>query len=151
MSEEMDTLRQVFAEVAENLAFMFAEVPEEDEFPEAEPPCMLAQMSFLGPFNGKLYIAVPQHMCPEIAANVLGLDPDDELVVKQPTDALKELLNVTCGNLLTTMAGEDPIFDLTPPEVVVLDKKGWDDFAAAPGTVRFIVDENPVLLRMEKQ
>jgi len=142
-------LRTVFAEISESLAFMFVEEPEDET--SADPDTndlVLAFMGFSGPFSGKLVIAVPASLCPEIAANVLGLDPDDELVQAKPYDALKELLNVTCGNVLTAIAGEEPIFDLTPPEVKKMDLTAWQALRNMPGTQQHLVEDRPVLLQL---
>jgi chemotaxis protein CheY-P-specific phosphatase CheC len=151
MSEsDKELLRDVFAEVVENLAFMFTEEPEEDAMLSAEGGWVCARMNFMGPFTGALALAVPVEMCPEITANVLGLDPEDELVTDQPYDALKELLNVTCGNVLIAMAGEDPVFDLTVPEVTRLDPDAVRAFRESPETVVCIVDENPAMLQLHR-
>ncbi len=150
MSEDQVLLAKVFARVAEDLAFMFTESPDEELDEPAGNAFAKAHMSFHGPFSGTLSVAVPESMCAQIASNVLGLDPGDELFIQQPYDALKELLNVTCGNLLTAMAGEEPVFDLQPPEVTVLDRAGWDAFKDSPGTVPFIVEDEPVLLSLQR-
>ncbi len=148
--EQQETLRRVFAEVAESLAFMFAEDPEDAGEPlVAEDAFVQARMEFRGPFSGSLELTVPESMCPEIAANVLGLDPDDELVTSHPYDALKELLNVTCGNVLTAMAGEAPVFDLTVPEVKKLGAAEWEALKAEGQAVYCVVDDSPVLLALE--
>lgn len=141
-------LGKVFAQVAENLAFMFVETPEGEEFETLETDFVKAHMCFTGPFRGTLSIAVPRAMCPEIAASVLGLDPDDELVTRQPCDALKELLNVTCGNVLTAIAGEEPVFDLTVPELTELDLESWEAFSKSRGAIRFLVEDSPVVLQI---
>ena len=127
---------------------MFVEDPEDDMVFTTGSEFVQVNMGFSGPFKGDLSIAVPVDMCPELASNVLGLDPDDELVTRSPYDALKELLNIICGNVLTTLAGEEPVFDLTIPEVTMLDEKGWAAFIKTDGTVRFVADDVPVLLRL---
>ncbi len=141
------TAATVFAGVLENLAFMFMETPEERDLPSGTPPYVEARMTFVGPFEGALTLAAPEAMCPELAANVLGLDPDDEFVRQRPGDSLKELLNVTCGNLLSTLAGDEPIFDLTVPELHSLSEEEWAAILDAPEAMPFIVDEYPVVLR----
>jgi CheY-specific phosphatase CheX len=144
--DHTDVLMDVFSEVAENLAFMFVDPPEEDEFPEPTGPCVRAEMGFVGPFTGTVSLAVPESLCPQIAANVLGLDPDDELVTAKPHDALKELLNVTCGNLLTRIAGDEPVFDLTVPEVISLDEESWQAYQENPKTVGLILEDEPIII-----
>ena len=147
-TDHSETLAEVFAEVLESLAFMFVDDPDEDEPFEPDGGAILAVMKFTGPFNGELAIAAPDEMCPELAANVLGLEPDDEIVQANPYDALKELLNVACGNLLTAIAGDEPVFDLTPPEVAPMDAAAWNAMKEAGGAVPFLVDDQPVLLRL---
>jgi len=141
------TLQRVFAEVLEQLAFMFAD-PAEDEFQPAADGLVRASMSFRGPFGGGLTLTVPREMAPLLAANVLGLEPDDELVLQAPYDALKELLNVTCGNLLTAIAGDEPVFDLTVPEISELPPgTPWED-SNSPNTTACLVDDHPAVLRL---
>lgn len=150
MRTDPDLVRQVCFEVFEQLAFMFGEEPEEDEpLPEPTGGCVLTAMGFTGPSKGRLALAVPEDMCPEIAANVLGVDVDDELVAQNAHDALKEMLNVMCGRLLTTLAGEEPVFELTIPEVRVISEQAWQKIQATPGTLGVLVDDLPVLLRFE--
>jgi chemotaxis protein CheY-P-specific phosphatase CheC len=151
MPDDQTLLATVFSQVAENLAFMFIDTPEDEDFDLGVTKFVRASMRFHGPFAGRLAIAVPEAMCPEIAANVLGLDPGDELVTNQPYDALKELLNVTCGNLLTAVAGDDPVFDLTVPEVEPLNRDAWDAFKEEAGVVSFVVEDKPVLLRFDRE
>ena len=147
--EQKDVLVHVFAEILEQLAFMFAEPPEGEVSPPTSAALARASMGFKGPFEGKMEIVVPRDMCEELAANVLGLEPDDEMVQRAPFDALKELLNVTCGNVLTTIAGDEPVFDLTIPEVEELDPSTWPDMLARPGTVCYLVEDYAVLLHLE--
>ena len=148
MSEHQETLNDVFCDVCERLAFMFGELALDDEFPDVDSECAMASMNFTGPLKGRLTLAVPTEICPEIAANVLGLDPDDELVAQSADDALRELLNVTCGNLLTALAGEEPVFDLSVPKVSQISTDTWNTLRSAPGTAAFLVDDSPVLLNL---
>lgn len=149
MSTEHEVmLARVFARVAGDLAFMFIE-PQEDGFiPSPSGPCVSATIAFSGKFEGSLSIAVPTALCPVIAANVLGVEPEDESATDQLYDALTELLNVTCGNLLTALAGDEPVFDLTIPTVQSLDLRAWDELQRTPGTVGLVLEEHPVLLRL---
>lgn len=148
--DHSETLTRVFTEVLEQLAFMFVELPDSDsDVAPAPPDPVSANMSFRGPFSGTVILAVPREMAPVLAANVLGLDPDDELGLQAARDALKELLNVICGNVLTAIAGDEPVFDLTVPEVEDYSDEAWDELAARPGTVYCIADEFPVLLNLE--
>ncbi len=146
--EHNEMLIRVFTEVLEQLAFMFVEPPDSDETPAPSDP-VYTTMSFRGPCSGTVTLAVPREMAPVLAANVLGLNPEDELGALAASDALKELLNVTCGNVLTAIAGDEPVFDLTVPEVEDCTAEAWAELAARPGTVHCLADDFPVLLNLE--
>ncbi len=149
LSDNQATLNQVFTSVLEQLAFMFAETTEESE-PEIDGAGIVqTRMGFRGPYHGHMELIVPRNMCEELAANVLGLEPDDEMVLRAPFDALKELLNVTCGNVLTTLAGEEPIFDLSIPTVEQHEPDQWAVFRSREDTLFVLVDDFPVLLYLE--
>jgi hypothetical protein len=137
------TVRQVFCDVLEGFAFMFVEPPDE-EVPPPDGPLLAARMGFSGPRAGTVLLAVPEPLARELAANVLGVEPDDDAAM--PGDALKELLNVVVGNLLTALAGDEPVFDLTIPELVQFAAGHWEALAGKPGSRVLLVDEQPVLL-----
>ena len=120
-----------------------------EETPEYPGDTIRASMRFIGPSQGMLALAVPREICPQIAANVIGLEPDDEKVNTHAEDAIKELLNVTCGQVLTTMAGDEPVFDLTVPVVELLSEDGWSDMIESPNTIAVIMDDLPLLLHLD--
>ena len=92
MSNHDETLRRVAEQTFENLAFMFALA--DDEAAGVEPEDLLiGKVGFDGPFRGELTLRAPQ------------------------TDALRELLNVICGNLLPEIAGSEAVFDVLAPRL----------------------------------
>jgi CheY-specific phosphatase CheX len=80
---------------------------------------------------------------------MLGVGPEDERVMDRARDALKEVLNVTCGGILTHIAGDQPVFDLTVPEVDEVDGEAWRTLAGDAGTAAFMVDDYPALLKLQ--
>lgn len=54
----------------------------------------------------------------ELAANMLGLDDEEGITEDQRFDALKETMNVICGNLLPAIAGDEVVFDIDMPEIL---------------------------------
>lgn len=135
---------RVFREVLERQAFLFAEPGEEGSPGPAEAEGVVLSLAFSGPVRGRLDLSLPRGLAVEIAANVLGTEPDDPEAGARAVDACRELLNVTCGNLVTALWGEGPVFDLAIPET--LSASDWD--AAAPGTIPFLVEDHPLLLRL---
>ena len=147
-SRAKELLSGVFCDVLEKQAFMFADPVDKEDLPSIEADCIRARIGFTGEMDGELVLLVPGEMCAEIAANILGTDADDELSIQRGQDALKELLNVTCGQFLTTFAGEKPVFDLSVPEITTLDAEGWQASLDDSDTLAFLVDESPALLRI---
>ncbi len=148
-SDRAELVGNAFLDVIEKLAFMFGEPVYKDEAAEAPFNAVQARMSFRGAMSGSLLLAVPSQLCPEMAANVLGTEPDEEIALERATDTLKEVLNVTCGNVLTALAGEEPVFELSIPEVSELDVAKWGTLLDDPNTLSFLVDARPVLLNLE--
>ena len=140
-------LTDVFEDVLEKFAFMFADATEIDDLPDPEDDIMQVGMSFSGTFRGELVLALPTGMGAEIAANVLGVDAQDPKACAGAPDAAKELLNVVCGRVLTEIAGETPVFDLSVPQVSQLALEAWTELKEQPDAVAFLVDDYPVLLR----
>ncbi|MHB8079953.1 MAG: chemotaxis protein CheX, partial [Candidatus Krumholzibacteriia bacterium] len=106
-------------------------------------------MNFRGARRGSFSLAAAAGLCPELAANVLGLEPQEAQALERSGDAFQELLNVTCGHVLTAVAGESAVFDLDAPQLGRLDDAGWNALRALPGAVGFTVEGHPVLLRLQ--
>ena len=70
-------------------------------------------VSFRGPLSGRLVLRASSEILPDIAANMLGADGEYPLAVQR--DALGELANVICGNLLPMIGGAEAVFVLSAP------------------------------------
>jgi len=112
-----EMLSQVAADVFEELAFMLSMSEEEGEDTHA-PLSVAAGISFEGPFPGVLIASVSESILPALASNMLGLDDEAEPQPDQQQDALKELVNVVCGNLLPAIAGPKVVFKVHAPEII---------------------------------
>ncbi|MBX7255039.1 MAG: chemotaxis protein CheX [Candidatus Hydrogenedentes bacterium] len=145
-----EVLTREFAEILEQMAFLFADPVTADELPPLTEPPVRVSMSFTGPFNGSMIMALPEPMCPVVAANLLGIEPEDAADKSKAEDAVKELLNVACGHVLTAIAGTKPVFALSPPVVDSIDTDTWDSLVASENTALVVVEENPVLLHLER-
>ncbi|NJL71847.1 MAG: chemotaxis protein CheX [Candidatus Competibacteraceae bacterium] len=148
-SETENIIREALSNVLQDFAFMFAEPPEDDTPPMEA--CIAVQMAFHGPISGTAQLAVPVSLASELAANVLGVDPEESNSPEVALDAVKELLNVTTGNLVTALAGEEPIFDLTIPEPVPFDHVAWGALSTQPGAFVLLVEDRPLLFSVVLQ
>ncbi|MGI5817237.1 MAG: chemotaxis protein CheX [Armatimonadota bacterium] len=124
------TLLEITEATCETLAFMFPTPPIEDESNargDYQGELTHVRVYFAGPFAGSLALSMPRSMLPALAANMLGLD-EQSTTSEQRIDAARELCNVVCGNLLPAVAGREPVFSVSPPELC--DDPGAPDSAA---------------------
>lgn len=113
-----ESVQKAFAEVLQQLAFLFAEpIPALSDIDDPGE-WRAVRMGFKGPFAGQVMLHLPATLQNEVAANFLGLDAGDSGVAVHADDALRELLNVLCGHILTLWAGEEAVFDLSSPELI---------------------------------
>ena len=74
-------------------------------------------VSFNGPLSGRLVLRATSEILPGIAENMLGANGDYPVSVQR--DALGELANVICGNLLPMIGGAEAVFVLSAPHEYV--------------------------------
>jgi CheY-specific phosphatase CheX len=54
----------------------------------------------------------------EIAVNMLGVDDEDEITPEDQSDALKETINIICGNILPVIGGKQAVFNIGTPMII---------------------------------
>jgi len=144
---DQETISNIFCEVLETIAFMFGEPIEKDELESIPEDCLVSEMKYSGDKTGTLTMIVQTEMCLEISASVLGKDFNEALQMVKATDSVKELLNITCGRLLTEFFGEEPVFDLSVPEILDPDENYITRFLEDPEMMLFSVDDWIVMLK----
>jgi len=108
-------LNTVLADVLANLAFMVS-----DDEPAAPPPQTVwleGEIHYQGPQRGRLQCWCTQPFAVQLAANLLGTEPDDRQAQQAGHDAVREFMNVLCGQFVTARYGTRPVFSLTIPTV----------------------------------
>lgn len=121
---------------------------------EATGECFGVQVSFSGYAKGYCELWATRELSKSIASNMLGVfDEDSDTINQTCLDALKETLNILCGNLLTEYAGTEPVFDLDPPAVLsrlvkipVSDAgaEAWLEIEGQPALLRMCVDPTSI-------
>ena len=98
----------------EQLGFLFADYELED-FQAIAPLDAAARVVFTGPMYGAIEVQLTKRLLPDVTQNMLGGEAaqDEEVWA----DALGELTNVICGNVLAQIAGPVAVFDLEKPQV----------------------------------
>jgi len=139
-----EILTNIFSEVLSQFAFMFTDSQGEQNYPE--DGSYLASISFYGEHKGDVELIAPKLFANELAENVLGID-SEEVTEQIAGDAMKELLNIICGEIISVIYGTKAIYDLTPPKIKELNntewKKAWEDNIKY---AKLWVDESPIIL-----
>lgn len=142
MSSTMEQyLSQTTAATFEDLALLF---PESVPTPEqgAEPLDVAVSVDFRGPMTGRLVLRASECVLPAIAANMLGEDESRQAPLQR--DALGELANVICGNVLPMVAGAEAVFHLAAPAVHTEHDRLSRDEDAPKASVCFGVEDGRV-------
>ena len=99
--------------VFEDLGFMLPTL-ELDREQAAATFHSAVSIDFNGPVRGRLLVVINGDILPALASNMLGEDNAPSALRQE--DALKELVNVICGNLLPLIAGSAAVFDVGEPK-----------------------------------
>lgn len=106
-------LRQATVSTFEDLAFLFPE--EECQRNDDDTPLdAVVAVDFHGLMRGRLVIRASAELLPVIASNMMGEDESQHMPMQR--DALGEIANVVCGNLLPKLAGSEAVFRLDAPQ-----------------------------------
>ena len=122
MTTKPITLTSAISEVIENLTMMVVDDPETENF----APQLRGQIEFTGPVNGSLGIQCSENL----AQNWRRIYWESNRKPWRHTnawDALAELLNVVCGNLVTSLYDSERPFNLSSPQINVIVPAQIDD------------------------
>jgi two-component system, chemotaxis family, chemotaxis protein CheY len=134
-----------FRAALETVAFMFCEALPSEPTPAASGDFFRARMAFSGVVSGVITLTVPRLLAVEMAANALGIEPDDALAARHDADIVGELLNITCGHVSGALAGDDAV-ELEPPVVNRHEAERWDELTSDPAVAWCLVEGHPVAL-----
>lgn len=141
-----EELQRTASMTFEEFCFMFTN-PEFDENEREIQVGKAAVVNFSGPFSGKLTVKADDDVIPLIAENMLGEDDPTE---QQQFDALGEIGNVICGNLLPGLGGSKAVFNIDAPKVVSLFELNEDDVNEELSSgLKLPLDEGLIELKVE--
>lgn len=107
----------VISRVLEDAAFVFTDQLDVQDIPDAVSwDADGVSLTFEGYRRGELHMWASDGFARIAAANMLGIDVSEEGAREKGMDALKEILNMIVGNLLSAMFGDEPVFDLAIPQ-----------------------------------
>lgn len=113
--QKTTTLTMVFSDVLANLAFMFTGEPPPE--PLADDVWLEGTIRYYGPVSGSLRLRCTRDFSIALAANLLGTDADHSDAEENANDAIKELMNILCGQFVTSAYGTGEVFRLTIPQI----------------------------------
>jgi CheY-specific phosphatase CheX len=129
-------LSQTTSRILEEAAFFFAQPASA---PAPWPANVLeARISFAGARRGVMRLTTTEPFALEVAANLLGIEDDDDEAVLQQKPALGELLNIVCGAFVADWFGTAEICQLGLPEVRLTSRASS---AASEWSVSLLVDD----------
>jgi CheY-specific phosphatase CheX len=123
----------------EEAAFVFAE--DTGEPPPFDNRVMEARLSFAGPEDGELVLAVAPRFASMVAANLLGEDEGGAEATGDDSDAVGELLNMIAGTFVVELFGEAPC-RLGLPRVSQVVGEDHERTVAAAHAASTMVDED---------
>jgi len=123
-------LEQALSDALETMAFI-TPLPPGDESPP-RGPIVLSRIEYRGAANGALELACAQAFGAMLVANLLGCPADGPDASQRAADALRELINVTCGTILRSSdAIALGVIEMGVPTQAAFDLADWDAFIGA--------------------
>ena len=143
--DTIDIVTEAISQALEKMAFLDAEPFDEES--EAPSVIITTDIDFNGPISGTIRMVAGTDFAQTLAENISGMF---ELTEEQCVDAIKELVNVTCGLVLPMIASsEADVFDLTVPHLAKSeDRMEWDDFVSQEDVTVLNVEGHAVASRL---
>jgi len=143
-----EVIKKIFSDVMEKLALMFCVPLENVDFPIEKEGYIQARMYFSSDkAYGMLSMTIPDEDYYEIAANFLNIESVAKVDEDEAIDALKEVLNITCGQILGAIEDSALLYELTVPEVSFFDSPFSINLINSPNSFCFKADDTPILLQ----
>jgi hypothetical protein len=136
---------QSIAQALERMAFL--DVLPYLDMPPTPAQFALAEIRFGGSVTGSIQVVTGLDFACELASNMGLVEQPSEY---QCLDAIKELVNVTCGLVLPLLATPDTdVFDLSIPQAVPCDESmDWTRWTRQDDVVVLDVGGYPVAARL---
>ena len=139
---------ETFGLTLESLAFIFPQPM--DATASAPEEAMLLQLALSRNEPITLELVAGRPFAQLFAANLLGTTPDDPQIAQPYGDALKELINIAGGGLLSLMLDHDsePSEMGIPSVQPFSTATEWEAFVTSPGACVFDAEGNTIAFRL---
>jgi Chemotaxis phosphatase CheX len=112
-----DRLAELAVQALERTAFMIADATPVDKAALARAK-RTATIRYKGPGNGTVTLRTTDDFLQSLAANLLGIEPDEVDMTTCGDDAVKELANIMGGSVILELGGRDCSYSLGLPAIV---------------------------------
>lgn len=123
--------------VLNDMAATRASATRPENLPRFDQSLIHAHITFEGPSSGELGLLMDPDFAADLASRILGVDESKDLLQDMVLDAVKELLNVVCGQFLTQRFGYEPAFSLGVPRVFPLSAQACNVLLTGPSILIF--------------
>ena len=145
-ADNINTLVEVTIEVLERYAFMLGDPPGKGSGPVVlSEPSWIVTISFTGARAGGIGMVVSPGLARQAAANLYEGAPA-EGGDEQAQDAVRELLNIVCGNYLHRVESNEPIFSFATPVLQVATRETTARYVSGKPQAMLAVEGHPLLL-----
>jgi len=118
LTEEQRTeLGPVLAEILEDAAFIFARVVADLPPERADTALYVAELQIGSTPSLHLLVATSPGLAAEVAANMLGVELEDDKAAELAADAVRELVNVVGGRLVNQWFGHASTLEISVPQI----------------------------------
>ncbi|MGQ9524030.1 MAG: chemotaxis protein CheX [Armatimonadota bacterium] len=132
---------RAFEESAFLMPVMGAVVPDDGVLPDAA-----VRVAFDGPLSGALVLRVYGGLASVLAANMLGAE--DVPPRRMQLDAVREMANVVCGNVLPGLSGSPKAFRIGTPQVLCEAELEWFECRPPSADVFVEFEEGSVRVKL---
>jgi CheY-specific phosphatase CheX len=137
-----ETIQDLVSHILETMAFVLVEPSDEAVRPEE---LHHARISFYGPEESTdILLSASEGFLLELASSMLGMEPEEIDPGVEGVQALSELANVVCGEVVLSLGGETDVFSQGIPES--LDKP--DEVAENASQIETTLDSEGEPLRV---
>lgn len=113
----IEQLNETISSALERSAFVFAEPADAADVAVLPAPLGYARIKTTGSVSGELHLSASEGFLRELAASLLGVEPEEVDPAAHGADALKEMANMIAGSVVLCCDGENRAYHLGLPEL----------------------------------
>ena len=113
-----ETISEVIVRALERTAFVLADTVYAEDVSDDFQPQWYSRIGFTGIAEGTILLSANEEFVRELAASMLGVEPDEVELASQGRDALNELANIIGGSIIIELGGRDHEYQYGLPSAI---------------------------------